>query len=104
MATSSRKARFALGGVAHKPWRDPKAEAALRGQPVNAATFARRGRSYCCAMPRASAITPSRLNLRAGVLSARSHKLRLDAAIAVVQENRLRHSHGTLHRHCDIAN
>jgi xanthine dehydrogenase YagS FAD-binding subunit len=32
--------RFALGGVAHKPWRDPQAEAALRGQPANAATFA----------------------------------------------------------------
>jgi xanthine dehydrogenase YagS FAD-binding subunit len=36
-----KEGRFALGGVAHKPWRDPKAEAALRGQPANAATFAR---------------------------------------------------------------
>ncbi len=33
--------RLALGGVAPKPWRDPQAEAALRGQPANAATFAR---------------------------------------------------------------
>ena len=33
--------RFALGGVAHKPWRDPQAEAVLRGQPASAATFAR---------------------------------------------------------------
>jgi xanthine dehydrogenase YagS FAD-binding subunit len=33
--------RFALGGVAHKPWRDPKAEAELRGKPANAVTFAR---------------------------------------------------------------
>jgi len=33
--------RFALGGVAHKPWRDPNAEAELRGQPATAATFAR---------------------------------------------------------------
>ena len=32
--------RFALGGVAHKPWRDPRAEAALRGRRANAATFA----------------------------------------------------------------
>ena len=32
--------RLALGGVAHKPWRDPRAEAALRGQRANAATFA----------------------------------------------------------------
>jgi xanthine dehydrogenase YagS FAD-binding subunit len=36
-----KEGRFALGGVAHKPWRDPEAEAALRGQPANPATFAR---------------------------------------------------------------
>src|SRR5207244_10053418 len=36
-----KEGRFALGGVAHKPWRDKEAEAALRGQPANAATFAR---------------------------------------------------------------
>ena len=34
-------ARVALGGVAHKPWRDPEAEAALRGQAANPATFER---------------------------------------------------------------
>jgi xanthine dehydrogenase YagS FAD-binding subunit len=34
-------ARLALGGVAHKPWRDPAAEAALRGQAANTATFER---------------------------------------------------------------
>jgi xanthine dehydrogenase YagS FAD-binding subunit len=34
-------ARLALGGVAHKPWRDTDAEAALRGQPANEASFAR---------------------------------------------------------------
>jgi xanthine dehydrogenase YagS FAD-binding subunit len=34
-------ARLALGGVAHKPWRDPAAEAALRGQAANEATFKR---------------------------------------------------------------
>ncbi|MBV9054266.1 MAG: xanthine dehydrogenase family protein subunit M [Hyphomicrobiales bacterium] len=33
--------RCALGGVAHKPWRDHQAEAVLRGQPADAATFAR---------------------------------------------------------------
>jgi xanthine dehydrogenase YagS FAD-binding subunit len=33
------KARFALGGVAHKPWRNAEAEAALRGQAPNEATF-----------------------------------------------------------------
>lgn len=32
-------ARLALGGVAHKPWRATKAEAALIGQPANDASF-----------------------------------------------------------------
>jgi len=36
-----REARFALGGVAHKPWRNAQAEAALRGRPADEATFAR---------------------------------------------------------------
>jgi xanthine dehydrogenase YagS FAD-binding subunit len=34
-----KEARLALGGVAHKPWRDQAAEAAMRGQAANAATF-----------------------------------------------------------------
>ena len=34
-----REARLALGGVAHKPWRDPAAEAALRGKAANEAAF-----------------------------------------------------------------
>jgi xanthine dehydrogenase YagS FAD-binding subunit len=33
------RARIALGGVGAKPWRSPEAEAALVGQPANAATF-----------------------------------------------------------------
>jgi xanthine dehydrogenase YagS FAD-binding subunit len=33
--------RLALGGVAHKPWRATRAEAALRGQPADGAAFAR---------------------------------------------------------------
>ena len=36
-----RQARVALGGVAHKPWRDTAAEVGLRGQPTNQATFTR---------------------------------------------------------------
>ncbi|MBX9829193.1 MAG: xanthine dehydrogenase family protein subunit M [Xanthobacteraceae bacterium] len=35
-----REARFALGGVAHKPWRKAEAEAALRGKPAGEAAFA----------------------------------------------------------------
>jgi xanthine dehydrogenase YagS FAD-binding subunit len=34
------EARVALGGVAHRPWRKPEAEAALRGRSANAAAFA----------------------------------------------------------------
>jgi xanthine dehydrogenase YagS FAD-binding subunit len=36
-----RQARLALGGVAHKPWRDTAAEAELRGKPANKETFER---------------------------------------------------------------
>jgi xanthine dehydrogenase YagS FAD-binding subunit len=36
-----KEARLALGGVAHKPWRDASAEAALRGQAADRASFAR---------------------------------------------------------------
>jgi xanthine dehydrogenase YagS FAD-binding subunit len=35
-----KEARLALGGVAHKPWRDARAEAALRGQTHGRAAFA----------------------------------------------------------------
>ena len=43
-----KEGRFALGGVAHKPWRDGKAEAALCGEPANAATFARAAEVLLC--------------------------------------------------------
>ena len=33
------RARIALGGVGTKPWRSPEAEAALAGQPAEAASF-----------------------------------------------------------------
>jgi xanthine dehydrogenase YagS FAD-binding subunit len=36
-----REARIALGGVAHKPWRNKDAEAALHGQLADRASFAR---------------------------------------------------------------
>ena len=35
-----KEARFALGGVAHKPWRNAGAEAALRGRTPDEAAFA----------------------------------------------------------------
>ena len=39
-----KEARLALGGVAHKPWRDPAAEAALRGQAAKPRELCARGR------------------------------------------------------------
>ena len=36
-----KEARLALGGVAHKPWRDKAVEVALRGQSATQATFTR---------------------------------------------------------------
>ncbi len=36
-----RQARLALGGVAHKPWRDRRAEAQLSGAPATRESFAR---------------------------------------------------------------
>jgi xanthine dehydrogenase YagS FAD-binding subunit len=36
-----KQARLALGGVAHKPWRDPQAEAALAGTRPDRESFAR---------------------------------------------------------------
>jgi xanthine dehydrogenase YagS FAD-binding subunit len=36
-----REARLALGGVAHKPWRDPAAEALLNGRAATPANFAK---------------------------------------------------------------
>ncbi|HEV7820533.1 MAG TPA: FAD binding domain-containing protein [Burkholderiales bacterium] len=39
--TLIKEARFALGGVAHKPWRDEQAEASLVGTDANRESFAR---------------------------------------------------------------
>jgi xanthine dehydrogenase YagS FAD-binding subunit len=36
-----KEARLALGGVAHRPWRDTEAEAALRGQAADQSSFSR---------------------------------------------------------------
>jgi xanthine dehydrogenase YagS FAD-binding subunit len=43
---SIKEARIALGGVAHKPWRDPAAEASLRGKAADATTFAEAANLY----------------------------------------------------------
>ena len=97
-AARIKEARLALGGVAHKPWRDPAAEAALRGQAAEPAAFAQRGR---CAAARRQGLRAQRLQDRPG---APRHRSRADAgrerhaAIAVQQENPVSVM-TTLHRH-----
>ncbi len=66
-----KEARLALGGVAHKPWRDAAAEAALRGQPADQASFAARGRSVAARRQGITRTTLSRSTLRAAPSSAR---------------------------------
>jgi xanthine dehydrogenase YagS FAD-binding subunit len=43
-----RDVRVALGGVAHKPWRATRAEAALRGSPATAESFRRAADAELC--------------------------------------------------------
>ena len=82
-----KEARVALGGVAHKPWRDADAEASLRGQTADRAAFAQA----------ADAAFARRQRLRAQRLQDRSGAPRhcacphpggaRHAAIAIQQEN-----------------
>ncbi|WP_181306344.1 xanthine dehydrogenase family protein subunit M [Rufibacter sp. XAAS-G3-1] len=43
---SIKEARIALGGVAHKPWRVPEAEALLQGQPATRENFRKVAEAY----------------------------------------------------------
>jgi xanthine dehydrogenase YagS FAD-binding subunit len=43
-----RQARLALGGVAHKPWRDRRAEAQLSGAPATRESFASAAETILC--------------------------------------------------------
>ena len=65
-----KQARLALGGVAHKPWRDPEAEAALRGQPADAGGLQRGGRR---AAARCQGLRAQQLQDRAGASRHRPH-------------------------------
>ena len=65
-----KEARLALGGVAHKPWRDSAAEAALRGQRADQASFRAAPPTSCCGTPKATSTTPSRSSWRAAASSA----------------------------------
>lgn len=44
--TTIRSARIALGGVAHKPWRDPRGEALLAGQRADDEAFGQAADAY----------------------------------------------------------
>ena len=56
-ATTIRMARIALGGVAHKPWRVPEAEALLTGKPASRGQFPPRGRRVFCTAREATRTT-----------------------------------------------
>lgn len=62
-------ARVALGGVAHKPWRDRKAEELLVGQSATPESF-RRVAEALLEGARASSTTPSRSSWQSGSSSA----------------------------------
>ena len=73
-----REARLALGGVAHKPWRDPRGRgAAARARRRRGTASGRRPRPSC-ATPGASATTTSRSSWRGGRSSARLARGRRD--------------------------
>ena len=63
-------ARVAFGGVAHKPWRSPEAEAALVGRPATMATYRAAAEA---AMKRRGGTRPQRLQDRAGEAHALPH-------------------------------
>jgi hypothetical protein len=70
-----KEARFALGGVAHKPWRNAQAEAGLAAGLPTRRRLRTRPISFC-ARPKASGTTPSRSIWRAGPSSGRSRRRR----------------------------
>ena len=85
-----KEARFALGGVAHKPWRDPQAEAALRGQAADRGGVQAGGR-YRAA--RGQGLWAQHLQDRAGAPVDRPRAVAggtRHATIAVQQEDRVR--------------
>ena len=67
-ADTIKEARLALGGVAHKPWRDREAEAQLSGAPPTRESFAAGRRDAAARVRAASATTTSRSNWRGGAI------------------------------------
>ena len=71
-----KEARFALGGVAHKPWRNARGRSCAPRPPPKRGGVCSGGRIWSCARPRASGTTRSRSNSRAGRSSARCRRRR----------------------------
>ena len=90
MAARIKEARFALGGVAHKPWRNGEAEAALRGKAGRAKRRSRKAADLV--LRDAKGFGAQHLQDRAG---APRHRPRAvaggarHAAVAVQQEDRV---------------
>ena len=74
-AAAIKEARFALGGVAHKPWRNARRRRRCAASRPAKPRSPRPPISFC-ARPRASGTTPSRSIWRAGPSSARSRRRR----------------------------
>ena len=82
-----KEARLALGGVAHKPWRDTAAEAALRGQAANQATFTRAA-DLLLRDAKGYEHNAFKIDLaRRGIVRALTQAAQRHAAIAVRQED-----------------
>ena len=61
-----KEARFALGGVAHKPWRDPQAEAAAARPAGHARELRARRPTCCCATRKGFGHNDFKIELAAG--------------------------------------
>ncbi len=81
-----KEARLALGGVAHKPWRDPTPKRRCAARPPTAPPSCR-PRTLFCATPKATPTTPSRSIWRAASSCAPDASGARHAAIAVQQED-----------------
>ena len=84
-----KEARFALGGVAHKPWRNAQAEAALRGRACRRGGVCPGGRSRSA---RGQGLRAQHLQDRSGAPGDRPRALAggaRHAAVAVQQEDRV---------------
>ena len=94
------EARLALGGVAHKPWRDAGRSCCWRASWQRRRSFRAGGRSAVCATPRALRHNAFKIELaRRGIVRALTQAARRHAAIADRQANPVEQCHADIYRH-----